>query len=134
MDLGSRIKKLRIEHGMSQEQLASQLHVTRQTVSNWENNKNYPDFGTMVELSNMFQVSMDELIKSDRGYIKKQNIIEQKSITRRKWIIILLIVIVFITGAFCKYIYELGQGTEDSNRITNMRSVLLVGWAMSTTI
>lgn len=125
MDLGSRIKNLRIEHGMSQEQLASQLHVTRQTVSNWENNKNYPDFGTMVELSNMFQVSMDELIKSDRGYIKKQNIIEQKSITRRKWIIILLIVIVLITGAFCKYIYELGQGTEDSNRITSYTDIMM---------
>lgn len=125
MDIGSRIKTLRIEQGMSQEQLASRLHVTRQTVSNWENNKNYPDFGTMVEISDLFGVSLDELIKDDSRYIKKQESVERKSITRRRWIIALVLVMVFITGAFCKYIYELGQGTEDTNRITSFTDIMM---------
>lgn len=125
MDIGSRIKSLRTEQGMSQEQLANQLHVTRQTVSNWENNKNYPDFGTMVEISDLFSVSLDTLIKGDSGYINKQSSVERKSVTRRRWIIVLLLVMVIITGIFCKYIYELGQGTEDTNRITTFTDIMM---------
>ncbi len=125
MDIGSRIKNLRAEQGLSQEQLAAKLNVTRQTVSNWENNKNYPDFGTMVELSNLFGVSLDELIKGDSGYIKKQQTIERKSITRRRWIIALAVAMVLITAGFGKYIYEFSQGTEDTNNISSYTDIMM---------
>lgn len=125
MDIGSRIKNLRIEQGMSQEQLANQLHVTRQTVSNWENNKNYPDFGTMVEISDLFGVSLDEMIKGDSGYIKKQETVERKSITRRRWIIALVVIVVIITAGFCKYTYELSQGVADTNNISSHADIMM---------
>ena len=50
---------------MSQEQFADLFHVTRQTVSNWENNRNYPDMFSLKQISDTFQVSFDMLLKDD---------------------------------------------------------------------
>ena len=65
MELGAQIKKYRGEFNLSQEELAEKIYVTRQTVSNWENNKNYPDIQSLLRLSELFQVSLDQLIKGD---------------------------------------------------------------------
>lgn len=56
------IKQLRKEKSLSQEQLAEQLHVTRQAVSNWENGKTQPDIDTLTALSEAFSVSIERLI------------------------------------------------------------------------
>ncbi len=65
MELGKQIKKYRGELSLSQEALAEKIYVSRQTVSNWENDKNYPDINTLLRLSEVFQVSVDILIKGD---------------------------------------------------------------------
>lgn len=65
MELGKQIKKYRGELGLSQEALAEKIYVSRQTVSNWENDKNYPDINSLLRLSEVFQVSVDILIKGD---------------------------------------------------------------------
>ena len=49
MDIGSTIRTIRTNHGLSQDQMAELFHVTRQTVSNWENNRHYPDLSTLLE-------------------------------------------------------------------------------------
>lgn len=51
MNLGDKLIKLRKDNKMSQEQFAEEIGVTRQTVSNWENYKNYPDISTIVKIS-----------------------------------------------------------------------------------
>ena len=56
------IKRLRLEKGMNQEQLAEQLHVTRQAVSNWENGKTQPDIETLTQIADYFAVSIEYLI------------------------------------------------------------------------
>lgn len=56
------IKKLRVEKNMNQEQLAEQLHVTRQAVSNWETGKTQPDIETLTQLAQLFGVSTEYLI------------------------------------------------------------------------
>jgi len=124
MDMGNKIKEIRNEHGMSQEQLANELHVTRQTVSNWENNKNYPDFTTLVKISELFDVSLDVLIKDDNEYIKKQGIVERKFVTRKRWIIILSLVVILL-GGLCVFIYSLGQGTDNAKRVTTSTNVMM---------
>ena len=48
---------------MSQEALAEKVYVSRQTVSNWENDKSYPDVNSLVLLSEVFEISLDQLIK-----------------------------------------------------------------------
>ncbi|MCI8939541.1 MAG: helix-turn-helix transcriptional regulator [Dorea sp.] len=65
MELGKQIKKYRSELSLSQEALAEKIYVSRQTVSNWENDKNYPDINSLLRLSEVFQVSVDILIKGD---------------------------------------------------------------------
>ena len=56
------IKRLRLEKGINQEQLAEQLHVTRQAVSNWETGKTQPDIETLTQLAAYFDVSVEYLI------------------------------------------------------------------------
>ncbi len=69
MNLGKKIIELRKENKMSQEDLAEVLNVTRQTISNWENGKNYPDIGTLILLSDKFHISLDILLKGDNKMI-----------------------------------------------------------------
>ena len=77
MELGNQIKKYRSELQISQEQLADRIYVSRQTISNWENEKNYPDVNSLILLSEVFQTSIDKLIKGDIE-IMKEKINEQE--------------------------------------------------------
>lgn len=71
MELGNQIKKYRKQLNMSQDELAEKVYVTRQTISNWENEKNYPDVQSLLRLSSEFGVSLDELIKGDLKEMKE---------------------------------------------------------------
>jgi len=72
MEFGKHIKKYRSENSLSQEQLAERVFVSRQTISNWENDKSYPDVNSLVLLSEVFNTSIDNLIKGDVKIMKKQ--------------------------------------------------------------
>ncbi|KAF2506355.1 helix-turn-helix domain-containing protein [Enterococcus faecalis] len=70
MEIGKRIREYRKIYNLSQEQLADKIFVSRQTVSNWENDKTYPDIQIIVSLSILFNVSLDELIREDLEEMK----------------------------------------------------------------
>lgn len=70
MELGKQIKTHRQEAHLSQEELAHRVYVSRQTISNWENDKSYPDVNSLVLLSEIFQISLDNLIKGDIEVMK----------------------------------------------------------------
>ena len=72
MELGNKIKYYRGEKNFSQEELAERVYVSRQTISNWENNKSYPDINSIVLLSEVFEISIDNLIKGDVEQMKKE--------------------------------------------------------------
>lgn len=72
MELSKQIKKYRTEANLSQEELADKIYISRQTMSNWENEKNYPDIKSLVLMSEVFQVSLDNLIKGDLERMKKE--------------------------------------------------------------
>lgn len=67
MNLGEKIYKLRKEKGLSQEALAEQINTTRQAVSKWENNQGYPETEKLILLSNVFEVSIDYLVKDNKA-------------------------------------------------------------------
>ena len=71
MELGSQIKRHRTERGLSQDDLAAKIYVSRQTVSSWENDKTYPDVESLLLLSVLFDVTVDELIKGDVEAMKE---------------------------------------------------------------
>ena len=64
-DIGSKIKAARLEKKLTQEQVAELLGVSRQTISNWENEKSYPDIISVIELSSLYSISLDDLLKGD---------------------------------------------------------------------
>lgn len=72
MELGKQIKKYRNEFDISQDELAEKVYVSRQTISNWENDKNYPDINSLLRLSEVFHVSIDILIRGDIEEIKAE--------------------------------------------------------------
>lgn len=72
MELGQQLKAHRKELGISQDGLAEKIFVSRQSISNWENNKTYPDIHTLLLLAETFGVSLDELIKGDVEEMKEE--------------------------------------------------------------
>lgn len=83
MELGSHIKEHRKELGLSQDNLAERIYVSRQTISNWECGRTYPDVQSLLLLSNVFGVTVDSLIKGDvetmaqvmKEAVKKYNVL-----------------------------------------------------------
>ena len=80
MELGKQIKKHRQKAQLSQEELANRVYVSRQTISNWENDKSYPDVNSLVLLSEIFQLSLDSLIKGDIEVMKE--VIQKEEIAK----------------------------------------------------
>lgn len=99
MELGSQIKNYRTNMNISQEELAEKIYVTRQTISNWENNKSYPDIHSLLLLSSLFQVSLDQLIKGDVKIMKEEiNKVEIQHFNRDGAIFSLLLVLLVISA------------------------------------
>ncbi len=83
-DIGKRIKDLRLEHTMTQDDLAEQLHVTRQTVSAWECGKANPDVETLMRLASIFEVDINLLLygeKKEQAPIIQQ-IVQHKTVNK----------------------------------------------------
>lgn len=72
MELGAQIKKYRNEYALSQDELAEKVFVSRQSISNWENGKTYPDIKSLLLLSEVFSVSLDQLVKGDIEMMKRE--------------------------------------------------------------
>ena len=103
MELGKQIKMHRQEAELSQEELANRVYVSRQTISNWENDKSYPDVNSLVLLSEIFQISLDNLIKGDIGVMKE--VIQKEEIEKmnrygRIYTIMLIATVVSVVPLF----------------------------------
>ena len=70
MNMANQIFNIRKEENLTQEEFGKLFYVTRQTVSNWENGKTYPDLQTLVDISNKFEISLDLLLKGDSKMVK----------------------------------------------------------------
>ena len=100
MELGGQIKRYRIRLGLSQEELADRIFVTRQSVSNWENGRTYPDLQSLLRLSDLFGLSLDELIKGDIETMKEEiNKLEIQKMNRWGGILALLMLTLMLLPA-----------------------------------
>lgn len=70
MEIGKKLKEARIKSGLTQESVAEKIQVSRQTISNWENEKSYPDIISVINLSDLYEISLDELLRGDQDMIK----------------------------------------------------------------
>lgn len=99
MEIANQIRQHRVEHGLSQDELAEAIFVSRQTVSNWENDKTYPDVQSILMLSELFSVSTDELIKGDVAAMQ-QKVADDRS--AMKWLTIGMVIL--ISGAILCFV------------------------------
>ncbi|KRL44266.1 helix-turn-helix domain-containing protein [Lacticaseibacillus manihotivorans] len=80
MTIGEQLQAARQAQQLTQQQVATQLHVARQTISNWETARSYPDITSLIALSDLYEVSLDQLLKSDAMLLAD---LKQKEQTRR---------------------------------------------------
>lgn len=81
MDIGRKIKNARTNANLTQEQVAETLGVSRQTVSNWENEKTYPDIVSVVKMSDLYNISLDHLLKEEKPMSNYLNYLEESTNT-----------------------------------------------------
>ncbi len=85
MTLGQRLQKARKESGLSQEELAEQLGVSRQAVSKWENDSGYPEMEKMIRLSQIYQVSLDYLVGNGQEQEHTDETLQQGGMSAMNW-------------------------------------------------
>lgn len=106
MNLGDKLIALRKENKISQEKLAEELDVTRQTVSNWENYKSYPDISTIVKISNIFNISLDILLKGDTKMISDIDTKIKNSKKYKNILIIICVILFILIASFSIYYFN----------------------------
>jgi len=84
MIFGERLKEEREKRNWSQNDLAERLHVSRQTVSKWETGKNYPNIEMLIGLSDLFGITLDELLRSDKE-LEEKVIRDGKQLAHPNW-------------------------------------------------
>lgn len=95
MIFSEKLQIIRKNHGFTQEELAGKLNVSRQAVAKWESGKNYPDIHSVLLLSSIFNISLDQLIKGDIEIMKKE--ISQTEIKKFNQIAIILALLLILT-------------------------------------
>ncbi len=104
MEIGKKLKAARANVGLTQEQVSEEIQVSRQTISNWENEKSFPDIVNVIKLSELYHISLDKLLKGDNEMIKhldeSTNIVSsnKKLLSAIALNVMLLILFIFFNG------------------------------------
>lgn len=100
MELANQIRQHRIECGLSQDELAKIIFVSRQTISNWETGKNLPDVQSLVLLGDVFDIPADELIQGDAALMRREMERDSVKMIWLAWLMVgaLVLAIVFLTA------------------------------------
>lgn len=114
MSLGTKIREERKKAGLSQEQLAEKLNVSRQAITKWETDRGIPDICNLISISDEFGLSLDELIKEDSNV--KQKIVADSS--AKKWHVL---VIVYLTAIVAYVAY-----------FAIFRKIIMIGFLIAT--
>ena len=119
LTIGERIKKYRNEKGLTQEEVSKILLVSRSAISNWEIGRNYPDLDSIVLLSDIFEISLDELLKEDNTMVTKISKEQKRGKLNKKLVVYLLGVIVFLLLTIGFILYQ----TTDFNQYISTKIV-----------
>ena len=108
MKIGDRLKKARLDKNMTQEEVAEKIFVSRQSISNWENNKTYPDIGNVIALSDLYGISLDELLKGSDNFMKhlEESTDIVKSNKKLIFFIILALLFMIVMAVFTSFLSE----------------------------
>ncbi len=114
MEIGNKLKTARNDANFTQEEIAEKIGVSRQTISNWENSKSYPDIISVIKLSDIYSITLDALLKEDKNMIKHldetTNIVKSKNRLRK----VLPILIYIIIWVACILFFWIFSGATDA--------------------
>ena len=126
MEIGKMLRQKRTDLNLTQEDIAKQFNVTRQTVSRWENELSYPNIDTLVELSIFFEFSLDEILRGDSVMVKDFAQKVNMSKKYKGWKIATLCLIVLISIFVLNYFspsMDIGNGDVDSVTVTKSKVI-----------
>ena len=112
VEIGSKIKKSRIDAKLTQEQAAEALGISRQTISNWENEKSYPDIVSVLKMSDLYGVSLDYLLKGDSpmknylDYIEESTNVVKSKVKLSKLILILSYLVIWAINIMVSWFFS----------------------------
>lgn len=123
MTFGERVKSERERKGWSQTELAEKIHVSRQSVSKWETGKSLPSIEVLIDLSDLFGITIDEMLRSDRE-LKEKVIQDSRQLAYPKWKV--FFDSVFLIGVLLIIVKVIIFG---SNYFFDTEFLILDGWA-----
>lgn len=108
MKIGDKLKEARLRKNMTQEEVAEKIFVSRQSISNWENNKTYPDIGNVIALSDLYEISLDKLLKGSDNFMKhlEESTDIVKSNKKLMAIVILALIAMIVMAIFTEFLPE----------------------------
>ena len=108
MKIGDKLKKARMDKNLTQEEVAEKIFVSRQSISNRENNKTYPDIGNVIALSDLYQISLDELLKGSDNFMEhlEESTDIVKSNKKLMAIIVLALIAMIVMAIFTEFLPE----------------------------
>lgn len=113
MQFSDKLKQARQQHHLTQMQVGTQLHVSAKTISSWENGRSFPDISTLVSISDLYQISLDQLLREDQDIVQHYETISKQAQRYQKYfqityflniLLILAIWAVQITSSNSKHI------------------------------
>ncbi|WP_033541180.1 helix-turn-helix domain-containing protein [Planococcus sp. CAU13] len=115
MTFGERVKSERERKGWSQTELAEKIHVSRQSVSKWETGKSLPSIEVLIDLSDLFGITIDEMLRSDRE-LKEKVIQDSRQLAYPKWKVffdsVFLIGVLLLAAKLIAFVINYFAGTD----------------------
>ena len=108
MKIGDKLKKARMDKNLTQEEVAEKIFVSRQSISNWENNRTYPDIGNVLALSDLYQISLDELLKGSDNFMEhlEESTDLVKSNKKLMALMVLTLIAMIVMAIFTEFLPE----------------------------
>lgn len=97
MNFGQKLQSSRVAKHLTQQKIADDFFITRQTISSWENGNSYPDIMTLIKLSDYFGFSMDEVLREDRNmrlFLEKKTVKNELKPVYRSMLLMLVILLI----------------------------------------
>ena len=116
MDIGNKIKNARIQVKLTQQQAAEAIGVNRQTISNWENGKTYPDIVSVVKMSDVYHINLDALLKEGQtvsdyvSYLGESTDIVKSKARLSGIILLVTYLIIWVAGILSFYFLDFEDG------------------------
>ena len=114
MDVGAKLNQARLAAKLTQEQVAAALGVSRQTISNWETGKTYPDIVSVIKLSDLYEVSLDHLLKEEEDYVKYLSESTDTVKSRQNLSTVILMSVYLVIWAFALLVFWCFTGGSDA--------------------